>query len=944
MQRYIRFVFYINIIIFVLIFGTWVYFTPDYLLESDKTDLIDFPSEIPSRSKSPSPEGNFYVIGEDINLFGRVAIDNYGFAQREVQIYLNDYLMTTTFTNGTDETGTGHGPDYDIAGYYDTSFTISASVAIVGPNNNVTEYCLGNGGSLSPYKVNETFITIYQRAYLAHALTETIDSTTVRVLFVAYFANGTAASNVPVNASLATITPEITITSPNTPLGNGYYQTDGSGLVEFSLVSSDPTFDQIRTLNAVANYSGYSNYIIGENYDGVSESTNNATAQTTLNFLNLLDVDAPSPVKILTPINDSLVLGTVNIEVQANDTRSGVAECWLTIGSAATRLNPISQVGINYTFEWNALTAQEPFTAIVAHARDNNNLENQTSITVRVDVNDPIVTIVDPAPDLLVGIQHNYTDMIINITVDDSALIESGISLVEVKIGAGSWAPANEVVANTSYDYYWDISTAAEGRTTIQVRATDNAGNQGTDSVSVIVDNLPEPDADNDGLPDSAEPTYGTDPFDPDSDDDGLNDGEEVNIYPTDPLNNDTDNDGLLDGEEVNIYGTDPILSDSDGDNLPDGWEVTYLLDPLNSTDAGDDTDSDGLTNLEEYNRGTDPRNSDSDGDGVNDGDEVNIYFSDPNNPDSDGDGLEDGEEVTYGTTLTNPDSDGDGISDYDEVITHGTNPNDGDTDGDGLPDGWELGFLLLNATDPNDADDDPDGDGLTNTEEYQFGSYPNATDSDGDGLWDGDEIGNNTNPLDPDTDGDGLPDGWEVSNGLDPTDPSDATADPDGDGLSNEREHNQGTDPNNADTDGDGLPDGWEVSNGLDPTDPSDATADPDGDGLTNLSEYGNGTLPLNNDTDGDGLPDDWEISNNLDPNNNADAGYDNDNDGLTNLQEYQAGTDPLEFDLSLIGLILQFITTPLSIVFFSAVAFVVGGIASKYTKRKRRKKKVLR
>ncbi|MFX0064596.1 MAG: hypothetical protein ACFFC7_20680, partial [Candidatus Hermodarchaeota archaeon] len=803
MRRYIRFIFYINIIAFVLIFGTCVYITPDYFLESDTTDLTNYPSESPFRSKSPSPEGDFYVIGEDINLFGRVAIGNYGFAQREVEIYLNGYLMTTTFTNGTDETGTGHGSEYAIAGYYNTSFTIPASAAILGPNNNVTEFCLGNGGSLSPYIINQTFITIYQKAYLAHILSETIDSTTVRTLFVAYFANGSIASNVPVNASLATITPEITITSPNIPLGNGYYQTDGSGLVEFSLVSSDPNFDQIRTLNAVANYSGYSNYIIGENFDGVSESTNNATSQTTLNFLNLLDVDAPSPLKILTPINDSLVLGTVTIEVQANDTRSGVAECWLTVGSAATRLNPISQVGINYTFEWNALTALEPFTTIVAHARDNNNFENQTSIIVRVDVDDPVVTIDDPAPDIWVGIQEGYTEMYINITVDDSALIESGISLVEVRIGAGSYAPATELVANTTYTYYWDISAASEGRTTIQVRATDNAGNQGLDSVRVIVNNLEEPDADNDGLTDSNETNiYFTDPFNPDTDEDGLDDGEEVLFYFTDALNNDTDTDGLLDGEEVNVYGTNATLPDTDGDTLPDGWEVTYLLDPLSSSDAGDDPDTDGLTNLEEYNQGTDPRNSDSDGDGVNDGDEVNTYSSDPTNPDSDGDGLDDGEEVTYGTILTNPDSDGDGLSDYDEAIIYGTNPRSNDTDGDGLPDAWEIGFLLygLNATDPSDADDDPDGDGLTNLEEYQFGSYPNATDSDGDGLLDGDELGNNTNPLNPDTDGDGMPDLWEVNNNLDPTDSTDAGADTDGDGLSNRQEYTQGTDPSNPD------------------------------------------------------------------------------------------------------------------------------------------------
>ena len=72
------------------------------------------------------------------------------------------------------------------------------------------------------------------------------------------------------------------------------------------------------------------------------------------------------------------------------------------------------------------------------------------------------------------------------------------------------------------------------------------------------------------------------------------------------------------------------------------------------------DPDSDGLTNLEEFNIGTDPSNSDTDGDGVPDGLEVNGYvwsggafvadpngfITDPLNPDTDGDGFLDGNEV----------------------------------------------------------------------------------------------------------------------------------------------------------------------------------------------------------------------------------------------------------------------------------------------------------
>lgn len=58
---------------------------------------------------------------------------------------------------------------------------------------------------------------------------------------------------------------------------------------------------------------------------------------------------------------------------------------------------------------------------------------------------------------------------------------------------------------------------------------------------------------------------------------------------------------------------------DADGDGLPDAWENLYGFNPNGAGDAAVDFDADGLTNLQEYQKGTHPWRADSDFDGVND-------------------------------------------------------------------------------------------------------------------------------------------------------------------------------------------------------------------------------------------------------------------------------------------------------------------------------------
>lgn len=124
-----------------------------------------------------------------------------------------------------------------------------------------------------------------------------------------------------------------------------------------------------------------------------------------------------------------------------------------------------------------------------------------------------------------------------------------------------------------------------------------------------------------------------------------------------------------ISGYALGIHAIQIVDSRLDGDlsGIPDWWEVKNGLQPGSTALAAADTDGDGLSNLQEFQRGSDPRKADTDGDGVIDGNEsaANVL-----RPDSDGDGLLDGEE-SFGALPSNPnlvDTDGDSVSDSDEV------------------------------------------------------------------------------------------------------------------------------------------------------------------------------------------------------------------------------------------------------------------------------------
>ncbi|MHA2278911.1 MAG: WD40 repeat domain-containing protein, partial [Candidatus Kariarchaeaceae archaeon] len=252
----------------------------------------------------------------------------------------------------------------------------------------------------------------------------------------------------------------------------------------------------------------------------------------------------------------------------------------------------------------------------------------------------------------------------------------------------------------------------------------------------------------------------------------------------------------------------------------------------------------------------------------------INVYLL---NRDIDEDGMDDDYETSMGL---NPgdyldahyDFDEDGLTNLEEFI-FGSWANRSDTDLDGMSDYYEF-VIGLNPKE-NDGNDDKDNDGLSNLWEYQMGL-------------------NASEPIDAfaDLDNDGMSTLYEYQNGLDANDPSDNLTDLDNDGLNNLLEYHLGSKANSKDSDEDLMTDDYEYQMGLKINIP-DADEDLDEDGLTNYVEFSIKSWANTSDTDNDELPDYYEYEYNFDLLQN-DSWIDHDNDGIATLTEYRNGTNP--------------------------------------------------
>lgn len=388
-------------------------------------------------------------------------------------------------------------------------------------------------------------------------------------------------------------------------------------------------------------------------------------------------------------------------------------------------------------------------------------------------------------------------------------------------------------------------------------------------------------DTNGDGLADAEELlVYGTDPTVLDSSGDGLPDAwaarhmrlnPDTGLPSPDPSRNTSNEDpvgsGLTNLQEYQL-GTDPWKKDTSGDGFHDGWLHQAGLDPTQRHDPDHVCSDDGMTLQEKWDHGLKACSADSANNGLYDIEEIEgraelggqaLTFSptDPAKTSTGGSGLPDGFAVYHGldphdSNLGRQDHSGDGMTaaqearwsierfdgDVRRAIVDGLDITDPDTSDNGIPDAWAIRHGL-DPLDPDIAHEDPSGSGLTNLEEYRWGTDPNKADTSGNGLLDGEEVEGwtitvdgqerhvSSNPLLVDSSGDGMTD-YEAKHGqieidgevieFPPVDPM--LPDTSGDGLTDYATLAMTFGPNDerlnvtlSDTSGSGIPDGLELA-----------------------------------------------------------------------------------------------------------------------------------
>ena len=278
----------------------------------------------------------------------------------------------------------------------------------------------------------------------------------------------------PVTLKIDNKAPELTLESDqigtwtNTPVAVSASADDGtgSGIAELCLANvCDPTNPKTTTVDP-----GIGNVIERTFIASATDAVGNLATAEPLT----VRVDRAVPTVSVTPDTDAASKGPVVFTIEAGDEGSGLSNVCVIIDDSACTTIVLDDNGEYTTAALDIVdgSGQITVTANVADAAGNT---GTATSTVSIDNIAPVVSITPKSN------SWSTTPVLITVAASDG---ESGIETVCLQRNAGNCEPITLV--NGSYS---DTITT-EGLTALQVRVTDNVGNESTDNATVRVDTI----------------------------------------------------------------------------------------------------------------------------------------------------------------------------------------------------------------------------------------------------------------------------------------------------------------------------------------------------------------------------------------------------------------------------------------------------------------------
>lgn len=190
---------------------------------------------------------------------------------------------------------------------------------------------------------------------------------------------------------------------------------------------------------------------------------------------------SPAPTIVISaPSSGSTVSGVIHASGTAG-AKLGVAQVGVSVDGGAWST---ASGTTTWTWSWNSASVQNGTHTLSARVTDT--AGNVATASRSIAVSNPVLDTTPPT--ISVATPASQASVSGSVTVSGTASDNVGVASLSVSVDGGA---ATHATGTTAWSFAWNTATVANGSHVVIAQALDAAGNSGTASVTVVVNNAP---------------------------------------------------------------------------------------------------------------------------------------------------------------------------------------------------------------------------------------------------------------------------------------------------------------------------------------------------------------------------------------------------------------------------------------------------------------------